>query len=129
MSRNKIINLTIFCVVAILLLFGFEKIGTVFDMIMDVAMPFFIGAVLAVILNIPTTFFEKRVFKKQWKRCETWKRPLSVLIVVAISICIIAGVCLIIIPNVTSTIGEITIKVPPFAREIAIFVKKRRHSP
>ena len=68
---------TIFGLLVVVVL-GFDKIRTIFDTILSAFMPFLVGGLIAVILNIPVRFFENKLFKKQGKIIDKIKRPISI---------------------------------------------------
>lgn len=63
---NKLILVTI----AAILIWNFEKALSIFDVVKNAFRPIFIGIIIALILNVPMQFFEKKVFYK-FKKLKT----------------------------------------------------------
>lgn len=78
--------------------------------LLSVFMPFILGTVLAVFLNVPMKFFERKVLKK--KQFEKMRRTLAILLTLVFVFGIICAVAALIVPQISKTIGSIVQAVP-----------------
>ena len=70
--------------------------------------PLVIGVVIAMILSVPQSFLEKRLFqKKMTPRKEKLKRPLSILLSVLLVIGVFAGVAILVIPELVGAVSVV----------------------
>lgn len=87
-----------------------------FKNITDFLTPFLLGCGLAYILNLPTRFFERTLFGKEWKRRDNIrkriKRPISIILALLLEIGVLVGIMLIIIPQLVNTIQTLVSSMP-----------------
>ena len=70
--------------------------------------PFVLGGIIAFILNIPMRAIEKLLFKSKNGKQKKYARPLSMIITFLLVIGVIAGVILIVVPQIGGTVRELT---------------------
>ncbi|HHT83888.1 MAG TPA: AI-2E family transporter [Clostridiales bacterium] len=71
--NREFINRLILITLAALIVWNYDKVATLFSLVKDALTPIFIGAIFAMILNVPMQLFENKVFFKFKKL----KKPLS----------------------------------------------------
>lgn len=128
MSENKYKKMVIKIVLTVMimgsLIIGFDKISLLLSYVYGVISPLLIGGLLAVILNIPVKFFEKKLFKPT----DNPKKPiriLSIILSLLLIIALISSIILFIVPRVGETFSEITEKLPEFLDSAITFIKSK----
>lgn len=114
---KKICGIILFTVVIFLAIQNLDKVFDGVLFVWGILYPFVLGAIIAFIINIPMKAIEKRFFSKCVKavqigdeikyRPKKFVRPLSLLITIILLLCVIAGVVLIVVPQVGDTVGEL----------------------
>jgi predicted PurR-regulated permease PerM len=123
--KEKIIKLFSVVGVAAIIIIGFDKISQLTSFVLDILSPFLIGGLIAVLLNIPVKFFEKRVFKFKGKYAERLNRPLSLMISLILFIVLVSSIMLVIIPRIGETLKEITETLPPFINNLTNLIQEK----
>ena len=75
---------------------------------MGIIFPFVLGGIIAFILNIPMRAIEKLLFKSKNGKQKKYARPLSMIMTFLLVIGVIAGVILIVVPQIGGTVRELT---------------------
>lgn len=89
------------CIVVYWLLHDTERVGSIYNLIMNILSPFIVGAVLAFILNVPMRAYEKMLKKiKNFSLRRTVAASLAFVTVFLL----LVGVCLLLIPQLIETI-------------------------
>lgn len=95
----------------ILIFLGLQNIGAVTGVLskcLGLIMPLILGFVFALILNVPMSFFESRIWKNTAnKRLKKLRRPVSFIISVILIIAIIVGVVWLVIPEIVNAVKVI----------------------
>ncbi|MBR2924421.1 MAG: AI-2E family transporter [Clostridia bacterium] len=107
MERKKMRNVLITGTILIFIFAVSQHLdwfGQLFLKTLGILVPFLVGGLLALFLNVPMRFFENKVFRfpARFKFGEKLKRPLAVLVVFAILILI---VCLV-VPYLVTEVGK-----------------------
>ena len=113
---------TIFGLLVVVVL-GFDKMRTIFDTILTAFMPFIVGGLMAVILNIPVRFFENKLFKKDGKIINKIKRPISILISLALFALLLTGIGFIVVPEIAEAVSDMSTTIPSAIREGILLVE------
>lgn len=79
--------------------------------LLNMFMPFVLGGLIAFILNIPTSFFERKI-SENGKRNIRGLRGISFLCALICILAVIAFVMIIILPQIVDTVAEITYIIP-----------------
>ena len=124
-DKRDIINIckiVAFGIILFWILNNLSLFGSAFTMLCEILSPFIIGAAIAFILNIPMTFFEKKVFVERKKtknkkanveqKTPKIKRLLCILLSFVIIILILAGIISLVIPEIISAISEMIAYIP-----------------
>ncbi len=115
---KKICGIILFTVVVFLAIQNADKVFAGIGFVWGIIFPFALGGIIAFILNIPMRSIEKRLFKKCVKETKNedgsvtraqrkYVRPLSLIITIALVAAVVAGVVLIVIPQVGATAKEL----------------------
>ena len=125
MLAKWIIGIGAACIVIFL---GIQNINIVTDSLLwgvNLVLPLIIGAVLAMILNVPMHFFESHLFKKTKKESlKKLRTPLSFLISLILILGIVIGVIYLIIPALIQAITVIVQNVINIINEISAMSKE-----
>ena len=93
--------------------------------VFQIFLPFIVGGVIAFVLNIPMTTFEKRLFgKTDNKAVNKIKRPVSMVCAIFFVCLIIGLVVLAVVPQLRSTIETLSKKVPLFIESAIVTLEK-----
>ena len=112
----KILGIIAFTVVLCAVLMKFSTVIKVIKFIFGVCLPFIIGAGLAFILNIPMSFYERKIFGRVKKRRDSKKstrflrviaRPSSLIITILSVLVVIAVVIGILVPQLGKTLVSV----------------------
>lgn len=110
---KKFLKIAVIFGVLIILVLGFEKIHSIFTIVANACAPFIVGTVIAIILNMPTRFFENKLFRWKSKKFPKLKRGLALLLSIIIFAALITGTCFLIVPRISNVLSDITVKIPP----------------
>lgn len=124
-TLKKIRGLILFTIFVLVALWNFELVFDGIKFLWSVILPFVVGGVIAFIVNIPMTFFEKKIFgkarkgnskKSQW--ADKLARPLSLVLTWLAILGIIAVVVLVVVPELGRTILGLGKTVQDFVPEV-----------
>lgn len=127
--KNKVIKILSISSILIILVLGFDKIKWLSNILLDAFSPFLIGIFIAVLLNIPVRFLESKILKFKGKFLTKLKRPLSIVLSCLFVCCLIGLICLIIIPQVTNTFGEMMVEIPTFLQDTIKIIEENINIP
>lgn len=76
--------------------------------------PFILGAALAFVLNVPMSFFERKVLKGMDKKpaLSRWKRPVALVMVILLAVFIVYLVLALVIPELINTVETLVRAIP-----------------
>lgn len=105
-------------------LFNYEKIFHLLDSGMKILSPFIIGAVLALILNVPMSAIERTMFRpdknNNYRRITAKiKRPVSLILTLIIFFGVIVLVLYLIIPELIATFTRLSEDIPDFIKNLS----------
>ena len=103
---KKICGIILFTVVVLVIVQNYEKVGNAIGLLWGIIFPFVLGGIIAFILNIPMRAIEKLLFKSKNGKQKKYARPLSMIITFLLVIGVIAGVILIVVPQIGGTVRE-----------------------
>ena len=107
-------------ILAVVLIFAFIYISEIWSFIkfiIKIFMPFIIGLAIAFVLNVLMNSIETKWFGK-WKASTKVKRPISLLISIAIVLGFIVFLLFLIIPNLQNTISLFADSIPVYSRSL-----------
>lgn len=112
---KQIKQLIIFVAVVVFVLMYSEAVFSGIKLVFQIFSPFVVGGVIAFVLNIPMTKFEKRFFGKgEGKVISKIKRPISMVCAFFFVFLVINLVILAVVPQLKSTIETLSQKAPIF---------------
>ena len=123
-NMKKIRGLILFTAVVVLGLVKFEWLCQAVFFLISIIRPFLIGAAIAFVLNLPMSFYEKKLFgaanisEKKKARYDKMKRPVSLVLAFLSVILVITFVILTVIPQLVSTIKVLTKEIPAFGDNV-----------
>ena len=99
------------CIILYWLLHETERFTAVWNTITGITSPFILGAVLAFILNVPMRAFERHL---KWIKQDGLRRTVAILLTFVALAVVIAGVCWLLIPQLSETIQTLIPKITEF---------------
>lgn len=125
-SMWRIIFIITFAIVLLAVLMNLGAVGKGIQWIGNLLLPFFLGAAIAFIFNVPMRFIERRLFHKleakakpkHAKKVHLLKRIIAYLITLGIFAGIIVLIVMIVIPEVSDTISMLSTQIPLAIAEI-----------
>lgn len=110
---KQIKNIIIFTAAIILVVMYSGEIGTLAVSLIDILMPFIIGAAIAFVINIPMKVFETKLFGNwKGKSADVLKRIISMFMAIILVVGIITIVVVTVLPQLISTAKEIIAIIP-----------------
>lgn len=120
MKKVDIKDIKKLIIMAIVLIFAFIYISEIWSFvkfIIKIFMPFIVGLAIAFVLNVLMNTIENKWFKK-WNTTTKVKRPISLLISIAIVLGFIVFLLFLIIPNLQNTIELFADSIPTYSRNL-----------
>lgn len=110
---KQIKEIIIFTAIIMLIVMYSGKLGNLALFVIDITMPFIIGAAIAFIINMPMKAIEEKLLKK-WtgKWADKLKRPISMVAAIILVVGIIVIVIITVLPQLITTIKEIIVLIP-----------------
>ena len=124
-TLKKIRGLILFTIFVLVALWNFELVFDGIQFLWRVILPFVVGGVIAFIVNIPMTFFEKKIFgkarkkkgnKRQW--IDKLARPVSLVLTWLAIFGTIAVVVLVVVPELGRTVLGLGKTIQDFVPEV-----------
>ena len=107
----RIFWLAIGCIAFYWLLHETDRVKAVWGTISDIFSPFVLGGVLAFILNVPMRAIESWI---KFVKSEKLRRILAILLTVAAIALVLAGVVMLVVPQIEETINLLVSQLPAF---------------
>lgn len=125
-KKDNLKRIFIFCVILIIIYWGINNInliGNIINKIISIIFPFILGGALAFILNIPMTFFEKKLLNIKRKKKVFFKNKKVVRIVSLIFAIIVISFILyliinLIVPELIDIVKLLIQNIPYYAEEL-----------
>lgn len=110
---KQIKEIIIFTAIIMLIVMYSGKLGNLALFVIDITMPFIIGAAIAFIINMPMKAIEEKLLKI-WtgKWADKLKRPISMVAAIILVVGIIVVVIITVLPQLITTIKEIIVLIP-----------------
>ena len=93
-----------------------KELVTILKVFVGMLSPFLVGGSIAFVLNLPTSFIERNIFKK-WKMSSGVKRALSILLAILFVLSLLVFVVLIVVPQLGRTLVELGTAISVFMKE------------
>ncbi|MBQ8662702.1 MAG: AI-2E family transporter [Eubacterium sp.] len=128
-TTRRIILIITFAIVLLVVLMNLDSVGMGIKWIGNLFLPFFLGAAIAFIFNVPMRFIERRLFHKleakvkpkHEKKVFLLKRIIAYLITLGIVAGIIVLIVLVVVPEIADTVAMLTTQIPLAIKEIEAF--------
>ena len=129
-NKNELTKWIILIAVAIIghwAINNLNTIGNLFSSIISIIFPFVLGGALAFILNIPMTYFEKKLLKPKRKNGKKTKhkkstRIISIILAVAVILLVLALIIKLIVPELINVVNLLIANIPYYVEEITNLV-------
>lgn len=116
LSKNGIKKIVMILCFVILFYEILENIGNIVNIvngIIGLIFPFIIGGAIAFVINVPMRQIEKHLFSKtKYAKLKKCRRGIALLLTIALFLGVISIAMVIIIPEISSTVKDVTEKVP-----------------
>lgn len=112
-TYKKIIGLITYTILLSLCLFKFSSITSAIGSVFKILTPLWTGLILAFVINVPMSAFEKRVFGATNKKIRTASLILSILLILLIFVAIFSFV----IPDLIDSLSSILKQVPTMVND------------
>ena len=99
------------CILLYWLLNEWDRVSRVWNFLSNILAPFVVGAALAFILNVPMRAIEGLL--KNVKRPK-WRRALALILTIVVILLVIAGVVMLLIPQLEATVRSLLQQLPGF---------------
>ena len=128
LSIKKIRELIVFTALIVVALWKFEVVIDVLKTIWGIIFPFVLGGAIAFVINVPMSFLEKKIFKKQNKAAEKLARPVSLLLTIVLVVGVIVVVMFGVIPQLTRTMGTLMMSIADFIPQMQSWIREFSHN-
>ncbi len=107
----------------VFIVWKFDDVKKMIDMLIGIFSPIIIGGVLAYILKTPVNFFEKIFKKALWKNSDKTAPVLSVAVVLIMTVLLVVMFLVLIIPELINSVMVIAAALPGSVNSIRSFAK------
>lgn len=127
-DMKKWITLILIAIVGYWAINNLNTVGNIIGYIFNIAFPFILGGSLAFILNLPMTFFEKKMLKtkKKSKKEKNKKliRTLSIIFAIIIILLVITLIITLIVPELVKIVNILINNIPYYVDEVNKLIDK-----
>ena len=113
-TYKNILTLLVITLLLIAVMIYITPISTALYFILGIIMPFIIGGAIAFIINIPMSFLENKILKKDFKG----KRAVTMILSIIFVIALISLVFILFVPQLIQTIVSLKDRIPSFIEMI-----------
>ncbi len=105
-----------------------NTVGNILGIIFTILFPFVLGGCLAFLLNIPMTFFERKLsnLHKNKKKNTKLLRTLSIIFAIVIILCVLALVVTLIVPELVEIVSLFINNIPYYAEQITKIAQEQK---
>ncbi|MCI8620398.1 MAG: AI-2E family transporter [Clostridia bacterium] len=121
--RKWIILITFF-LVGFWVINNTDEVGKILDFLVNISFPFILGLVLAFIINIPMSFFERKLVKQKNVKRQNLIRIISMILAIAVILLIILLVINLIIPRLIEVINLLGENMPYYFQKITELIEE-----
>lgn len=119
LSMRNILIAIAFTVFLLFIKDHLDIVGNLLSKIMSVLTPFFIGFLIAYILNFPYKFFCNKAFGKMGKKRKIFlrlKKPLSLLCTYLLAFAVVTALILIVVPQIVTNVSGLVENMPEYMK-------------
>ena len=112
-------------------LWKFEVVIDVLKTIGGILFPFVLGGAIAFVINVPMSFWEKKIFgkaKEENKAGKKLARPVSLLFTIILAVGVVVLVMFGVIPQLTRTIASLMISIANFIPQMQDWIREFSHN-
>ena len=117
---KKLRGLIVFTVVVLIAGINYHRLLGLFGTVVNMVLPFLLGAAIAFILNVPMRNIEKLFPKKSGR----WKRPAALAAAITAVVVVLLTVTVVVIPQLWKTLYSLRTSVPAFFEGLQIWLEK-----
>ena len=126
---KKWIILIIVAIIAHWAINNLSTIGNLLSSVISIIFPFVLGGAFAFVLNIPMSFFEKKLLKPKKKKSRKVKtkkttRIISIILAIAVITLILALILKLIVPELINVVNLLIANIPYYIEEITNLVEE-----
>ncbi len=130
-TMKKIRSLILFTILILVLLWNYKLLFAGLSMFIRVITPFLIGGGIALILNVPMNFFERKLFSERKYAARKWAeklaRPCSFLLALIAVLGVVAIVVFIVVPELGNTVLNLGKTLQKFIPEVQVWAASVFH--
>lgn len=124
---RKVVFTGLVLIIAFFAFYHIEKIWGVCKYLGNVFMPFFLGAAIAFVLNVPLRWIERGLFKDREKfsgrRWNGLRRALALIITILGAFILLALLIYMVVPQVADTVSQLVRQIPSGIRNISAWAE------
>lgn len=129
-NLNKYFKMVVFAIILYWAINNMNIIGRAIGKFIDVIFPFILGGAIAFVLNIPMTFFEKKLLKIKSKKSKKQKnrsfiRLVSIVLAIVVIALIIALIVKLIVPELVEIIKLLVANIPYYTGELNNLIENK----
>lgn len=132
LSMKKIRELIVFTALIVVAFWKFDVVLGVIKAAWGIIFPFALGGAIAFVINVPMSFLENKIFgkgkEKGSKAAEKMARPVSLLLTIVLVVGVIVLVMFGLIPQLTTTIGNLMNSIADFIPQMQNWVREFTHN-
>jgi len=117
---RKWLTLIVIAIIGYWSINNLSTVGSFFKNILDVVFPFVLGGGLAFILNIPMTFFERKMLKPKKKKTRNKKvvRVFSIIFAIIVILLVLTLISTLILPELINIVNLLINNIPYYVQEL-----------
>lgn len=119
------LGLITFTVVLLFVMLNFGVVWSLLSLVVNVIMPFFVGFIIAYLINMPYVFFADKAYKgldTKGRFLQKMKKPLALVTAYIIVFGIIAFLVVILIPQLTDSVNQLVKNFSGYAQSFQMFL-------
>lgn len=101
-----------------------DTVGRGLLYVFSIISPMILGGCLAFVLNIPMSFFEKKLFPVENKFTKKAKRPISLVLSIVVIVAVVTAVLFIVVPRLSDTIAQVIVTAQKSLPKLMNFVNQ-----
>lgn len=128
-NNKPVTTYSVVAIIAVASYFLFLNMGNIFSKIswtISLIQPFFLGFIIAYLLNIPMSFFEEKLFKRLLKKAKHAKlcRTLATLLTIILFLVLFILLLVMLIPQLIANIETLSMTLPNHLYDLKVFLEE-----
>ncbi len=124
-TLKKIRGLILFTIFILVLLWNYKLLFTGLELLIRVITPFLIGGGIALVLNVPMSFYERKLFRERKYAQKKWAsklaRPIGFILALITVLGVVAIVVFIMVPELGNTVLNVGKALQKFIPEVQVW--------